>query len=347
MNAAYQNDLSKPAGHGFFLVGGLAPLDSLEGLGFSLKRASDQKNLGGAGWQEAESFQTPLAAEQTADGLKLHVGPAVVDQLDVQESYRFSLRAPGKESAACPLALHEVRYSPLAGGQGVGVAVPPPPPPPAPKPAPEPAPEPPLAAPEPLPDPPAKSKTPLLLALLLLALLAGTGAYYFLTKDKAPAPQAEAAPQPPAKQDETPPAPEPRTKPESPPAPETPAQPATPLAQARKHLSGAADPAASLSMALEFRAKPEGADAAFLLAEDAASKGNAKAMLELASFYDPLDKGPAGTIQKDPLLAWEWYKKAEAAGEAAAKDKLAALRAWAETEAPKGSGPAQKILTLQ
>ena len=329
MKAAYENDSSKGAGYGIFVVRDLAALESAEGIAFCLKRASDHKNLGSEGWQEAEIFQSPLHAEQSGDGVKLYVGPAVVDNLDMQETYRFSLLAPGKQAASCTMHAQDVRYSPMAGGQGIGTAPAaakptPPPPPPPPPPAPEPVVEaPPAPKPEtipaPMPTAPAKSKAPMLIGILVVLLLAGGGAFYFLNKKNTP---------------DTPVVAEP-------------AKVESPLSLARKHLAGAADPVASLAMAKDYRAKPDGADAAFLLVEDAAQKGNAKAMLELAGFYDPTDAAPAGSIAKDPRQAWDWYKKAEAAGEAAAKDKLAALRAWAETEAPKGSEAAKQILTLQ
>lgn len=324
MKAAYENDNSKAAGYGIFVVRDLAALDNVEGITFCLKRASDHKNLGSAGWQEAEIFQSPLSAEQSGDTVKLFIGPAVVDNLDMQETYRFSLLAPGKQAASCTMHAQDVRYSPMAGGQGIGTAPAAkpttPPPPPAPEAVVETAPEPkPQAVPDPMPAAPAKSKTPMLIGILVVLLLAGGGAFYFLTKDKAP---------------DTPVVAEP-------------AKVESPLSLARKHLAGPADPAASLAMAKDYRAKPDGGDAAFLLVEDAAQKGNTKAMLELAGFYDPTDTSPAGSIAKDPRQAWDWYKKAEAAGEATAKDKLAALRAWAETEAPKGSDAAKQILTLQ
>lgn len=323
MKAAYENDNNKAAGYGIFVVRDLAALDSVEGITFCLKRASDHKNLGSAGWQEAEIFQSPLAAEQNGDTVKLFIGPAVVDNLDMQETYRFSLLAPGKQAASCTMHTQDVRYSPMSGGQGIGMAPAakptPPPPPPVPEPVMEVDPEPKLqAVPTPMPSGPDKNKAPMLIGILVALLLAGGGAYYFLNKDKtAPPPVAE------------------------------PAKVESPLSLARKHLSGAADPAASLAMSKDYRAKPDGADAAFLLVEDAAQKGNAKGMLELAGFYDPTDTNPAGSIAKDPRQAWNWYKKAEAAGEATAKDKLAALRAWAEAEAPKGSDAAKQILTLE
>ena len=116
------------------------------------------------------------------------------------------------------------------------------------------------------------------------------------------------------------------------------------LSQARTHLAGPADPAKSVDLAKLLRSEKDSADAVFLLMEDAAGKGNAEAMLATGEFYDPAATIDAGSIQKDPLQALDWYAKAKTAGSADVDAKIAALKAWAETEAPKGTAGAKEVL---
>ncbi len=85
-------------------------------------------------------------------------------------------------------------------------------------------------------------------------------------------------------------------------------------------------------------------DAVFLLTEDAAQKGNAIAMQQLATFYDPTSTAPKGSIMADAQQAYTWYTKAKDAGDANAAQNLQQLRAWAEKEAANGNAAAQSLL---
>ncbi len=85
-------------------------------------------------------------------------------------------------------------------------------------------------------------------------------------------------------------------------------------------------------------------DAAFLLYEDAAGKGDAKAMYMVARFYDPSVAMGRGTIQPDPNMALDMYRKAEAAGHADARADIAELKEWAKRQADAGSATAQDLL---
>ena len=112
-------------------------------------------------------------------------------------------------------------------------------------------------------------------------------------------------------------------------------------------LPGAADPAASLALAKPLRtpeASPEDSDAAFLLLEDAAQKGNAEAMWLVGQFYDPAAGLPRGSIPADMSLARQWYEKAKAAGVTQAEAALKALRAHVEAAAAKGDMEAKMLL---
>ena len=82
-----------------------------------------------------------------------------------------------------------------------------------------------------------------------------------------------------------------------------------PLQQAREHLRGTADPATSLELARPLRTPQAGndeSDAAFLLLEDAAQKGNAEAMFLVGQFYDPQSDLPRGSIPADMSQAKHW-----------------------------------------
>lgn len=333
MKARYENDNSKGPGHGLLHISDLAEIASLEGLCIGLKRASDQKCLALGGWQSAEHTLPVQGLALTDDGIALNVGPEFVDNIDTVETYRLSLVFADGSKATAMLDVPEVAYSPQDGGAGLGasqVLAPPPVAPlpvaPEPEPEPEPLPEPePQISPEPMPEvppmpAPVKKNNALPVVLLAAALLLGGAfAVWHFALNKEDAPVAE---------------------PESPRI--------APLDAARQHLAGEANPEVSLSMAKELRAAPDGADAAFLLAEDAAQKGLAEAMLLTASFYDPASDAPNGSIEKDPEQAFNWYAMAKSkGGEAVLQEveaRLAALKEWAGAEAEKGNAAAKDLL---
>lgn len=327
MKAIFITDKAKGAGFGFLAISDASNLTSVENISFCIKRASDQKNLGKSGWQPAEAFLQPSGVFLTEDGFGLSVGPDVVDTLDPQENYRLILQCADGSKLVSALRVPEVVYSQQTGGQGIGVtekAAPPPPPPPPPPPLPpreETPPPPPVQEPEPA-TPPAPKKSlalPLVAVLAALLILGGGGfaLWKFVLQPDTDTTAREAEAPPPAK---------------------------SPLQQAREYLAGSGNPDEALSLAKRLRGEESGADAAFLLAEDAAEKGNTEAMLMTGSFYDPADSGPSGSIEKDPFQALEWYTKAKAAGNAEAAARLNALRSWAESEAAKGSQTGKDLL---
>jgi TPR repeat protein len=190
---------------------------------------------------------------------------------------------------------------------------------------------------------------PILILGLLLALAGGAfAAWKFWLNPTEPArvaentnaTQQENGKEPPREEAQTPPQEENKASPQE----ESKIPPKPALAQAREHLAGKADPAESVSLAETLRAETDGADASFLLLEDAAQKGNAEAMLLTGGYYDPADRAPAGSIKKDPAEALSWYKKAQAAGSAEAVSRIAALRIWVQAEAARGSFEARDLL---
>lgn len=194
------------------------------------------------------------------------------------------------------------------------------------------------------PPAPSKRTSPVLILVLVLALGAAAFAVWKFLDGKSdgetttPARTDQPAPVKPYENGSTPTAPV-----TSPVQPEQPAVKSA-LSRARQHLAGDADPAAGISLAKELRAVEGGADAAFLLAEDAAQKGNVEAMLITGGFYDPTDASPSGSIMKDPVQALQWYRQARDAGFQAAGPRLDALRQWAEQQSAAGSAEARELL---
>lgn len=310
--------------------------------------SGDGKYLSASGWQESR-VPLPVDAHDDDSGcLRLQVGAAVVDNLDKLERYLFMA---GDQK--CVLQIQDLVYSRMQGGDGMGhaaspAATPAPQPVLLPDPEPEPETEPsPLLAGAPLEmDQPAaetakekKSSGSLLwiiLGLVLLALAAAAVWWFFLRATPPPPPPM--APQAPAPQQEAPAGTE-----------KAPAAPAAmaPLQQAREHLRGTADPATSLELARPLRTPQAGndeSDAAFLLLEDAAQKGNAEAMFLVGQFYDPQSALPRGSIPADMSQAKHWYEKAKSKGAAEADKALAALRRHVEGEAAKGNAEASLLL---
>jgi hypothetical protein len=78
----------------------------------------------------------------------------------------------------------------------------------------------------------------------------------------------------------------------------------------------------------------------------AARGGNGPAAFKLASMYDPVEFDPAVNLMDGPDMfqAYKWYNSALRAGEAAAADKLSALKAWTEQAAASGDQKAEQLL---
>lgn len=183
----------------------------------------------------------------------------------------------------------------------------------------------------------------IILGLVLLALAAAAVWWFFLRATPPPPPPM--APQTPATRQEAA-APQQTAPAGTEKAPAAPAAVA-PLQQAREHLRGTADPATSLELARPLRTPQAGndeSDAAFLLLEDAAQKGNAEAMFLVGQFYDPQSKLPRGSIPADMSQAKHWYENARSKGYAEADKALAALRRHVEGEAAKGNAEASLLL---
>lgn len=336
MRAIIIPDPRHGADHACILLEGCSALNS---PAFTLRRAGDMKFLGSGGWQESECSLQPDACESADNGVRLHIGPAVVSQLDKLTNYRLTV-----DGTPVMLDVSGLAYSRQEGYGGampdrpsvqpVSAPAPEPEPEPQPAPTPEPAPEP-EPGPEQLamqvaPEGGKRRVLPLVLLLCLLLAAGGAAAWYFLKGG-------DAAPVPPV----------PATADGAPADTKADAPAQSALGMARQHLRGAADPAGSLSLAKPLRtpdATPEEADAAFLLLEDAAQKNQAEAMWLVGQYYDPTCALPRGSIPTDMALARQWYEKAKAAGIARAGEALNSLRAHVEAEAAKGNTEAKMLL---
>lgn len=350
MRATIKSDPGRGPGYGIIEIHEASAVDRPT---FLLRRASDGKLLSASGWQESESPLYPDAWDNDSSVLRLAVGPAIVDELDHLDAYRISLQGQGQ----CMLAMENLLYSNMSGGQGMGAmapsAVTPPQPDPVPAPAPEPEPEPvaaPVAAPpQPVAEPPASTtgkRSPLLMILLLIVLVAAAGAavWWFVLRGPAPSPLPPVGNSAPAQQ---PLPPNDEAQPPKPSATPAPQQKQPPLRMAREHLRGQADPDLSLALARPLRnnnAGSEESDAAFLLLEDASQKGNAEAMLLVGQYYDPTNSLPKGSIPSDMAQARYWYEQARQKGQPQAAAALHALRAHVHTEAEKGNAEARLLL---
>ena len=362
MRASISADSGRGPGNGVIEI---FDAGSVSDPGFTLLRASDGKCLGPRGWQESETLLTPDAWDNDGGSLRLAVGPAVVDEVDNLDAYRISLRGVG----SCALTVKSLVYSHIAGGHGMGAATPvaPAAPQPAPVvPEPEPiveSPEPPLAFEEPQ-QPAPQQEAPLemntqqpeksggkgmLVVLLVLALAAaGAAAWWFLLREpeKAPLPTPSAQTQNADKPQNSD-----QAQPKTADAPKQGADAAkpvlTPLASAREQLRGQALPDVSLAMAKPLRkaeATPEETDAAFLLLEDAAQKGDAESMFLVGQFYDPASTLPRGSIPADLTQAKRWYDQAVQKGQPQAKAALDKLKEYARGLEAKGDAEARSLL---
>lgn len=315
---------------------------------------SSQGYLSPDGWQESSTPLVPEAWDNDSGCLRLAVGAAVVDLLDPLETYRLGLN-----DQVCALQVGDLLFSHMGGGQGMGSS-----------PAPE-APQAPVeqltmtpdAKPEktaaPLemePAAPRKSRLPLILLLVLL-IAGGALAYRYLApagEENATAPLPElpkpdnpAAPAP-AQPAEKPQAKAPATPPAAQPAREEASASGTQaLSEARDLLRRNAPPEETLAAGKALRtpdADARQSDAAFLLLEDAAQKGNAEAMFLVGRFYDPASELPRGSIPPDLSQARNWYESARDKGHAESAQALSALRAYAEQKARQGDEEARLLL---
>ncbi|MDR0549757.1 MAG: hypothetical protein LBI10_10175 [Deltaproteobacteria bacterium] len=201
----------------------------------------------------------------------------------------------------------------------------PPPPPPTPSPAPTPPlPKPPAPTPSKAAGSALNKKTVFIsLGVFLLLLIAGGLVYYFSTK--------------------SPSAPEVGV--ETPAASSEPAAKKTPLDEARELLRTNAAPQDLAAAVARLDGVPGAEDAVFLLLRKLAPTSPAL-RTRFAAFYDPLDKRPAGSVQKNAKYAYDEYEEARKAGAEDVVARQEALLDWAEANETSDDEGAKALLEM-
>lgn len=109
--------------------------------------------------------------------------------------------------------------------------------------------------------------------------------------------------------------------------------------------AGSPDYTAAVERGREFEEAGRLADAQ-LMYFFGARNGEPQAAYELGQMYDPTAFSAEQSImdEPDPLQAYKWYTQAAERGIAAAEERLAELRIWAEREADAGNVDAEQLL---
>lgn len=97
--------------------------------------------------------------------------------------------------------------------------------------------------------------------------------------------------------------------------------------------------------AQQFRSEGRFADAQLLLFFSARG-GHAPAAFDLATLHDPNHHDGEASLADEPdaFQAYRWYVTARDAGHDLAEERLAELRAWAESTAASGNPDAERLL---
>lgn len=328
-------------GTAYIEITGIPTPANLDQVRFAIFSQVHQKsNLGPGGWQAGEALLIPQKVEGLSEGVKLFLGPEVVDHME-PGTYSFKLLPGDTPPQSGGLGWRNIPPRPADARQNIKDApaetsTPPTRPsqrPPAPEAPPPPQPSPPTPTSPPTPPPtPGKAeikielsdssedsaedqptgKSPLIWIVLavVVVVLAG-GGWWFWQSPKEPSAQTAAL---------------------------------APLAKVREDLGRNISPDQALAAGKAMLGQPGNADAAFLYLEYAAQAGQAEAALLLGRFYDPTDASPTGSILKSLSDAYEWYAKAREGGQPEAEAALAKLKAEAQRLADQGDDNAKALL---
>ena len=346
-----------------------------EDFSFIISSPSRGECLGENGWVQSETKLHPDTFSYAGGEITLEVGPAVVDNLEPLENYRFCITFPNEERCGA-LVCRNIIQSPLQTGRtGFGKAeqinkapMPPPAPPAPPPPPPEPEPTQPtpivdaatesflhmkspqaqsydqLSAPDPFfEQQKGPGKTILIIVLIIVLLGAlGIGACYFSKHKNSETPLANATDsveQPDTGDGDT-------GQPKDSALPSTDPSGASlgPLQMARGVLrNNPSDEELHKTLAM-IPLDQDNADAYFLIIEELAERGDAESLYILGTFYDPVINAPHGSIEKDPEQAYKCYIQAKNGGWQSAATTLGELKIWLQQEAQNGSSQAQSLL---
>ena len=334
MSVQVEPDPAHPAGHALIRVPGAA--GAVNAPGFRLQRDAgwgDDK-LGPGGWQSSDALLAPDRAEASGGDLLLYAGWGICRHLEAGV-YEISVPGAGltQEGAYWPdiVPLHSGASLPVVALAAVPVVIAAASPEPKPAPAPEPAPAVaqipaealvrPLA--EPLPAKPGKAMATITAAGVLLALLAGGGAYYWLNREPGQTAMTPAVPPVAAV------LPVPEIAP-------TPPGPAGLSGLSVPDVLAQAPNPAAIAAEGERRLRGNRHDDGLLLLEAAADRSDPAAAAALARLYDPVLFQAGGLIpQPDPRQAARYYRDAARGGAdvAAARE---ALRQDLQTRVQRG-----------
>lgn len=296
-------------------------------------QAHKEGDLGLQGWQAGEAQLTPIRVELLPDGVRLCLGPEVVDHMQ-QGNYSFKLLPGDTPPQTGGLGWRNIPPSPSGGRMNLKEAPSDAPPSkPGTPPPPIDAPPPPTPSAPPPPPPPDKGEIKIesrdssgptteaekpagqgrlvwIVVAVVALVLAGGGWWFWQSQSSSP--------------DQT--------------------SAMAPLTKARDDLGKNIDPDQALAAGKSLLGQADKADAAFLYLEYAAQAGLTEAAFLLGRFYDPLDNAPSGSIIKSLPDAYEWYAKARDAGQPEAGEALVRLKAEAERMAAQGDDDAKVLL---
>ncbi|OUM00028.1 hypothetical protein A8M77_23675 [Variovorax sp. JS1663] len=159
---------------------------------------------------------------------------------------------------------------------------------------------------------------------LLVLLVAGAGAGYYLWSQRADAGKVAIAP-----------------------APAPSAERVASLESVRAFLASSPDAAQARTWAAELAKTGKLLDGQFLLGKYAAEKGDAEAARTLGAFYDPdsWTKETSPLPSANPIEAARWFKQAAEAGDAEAQYRYAMLLKKGRTD--EADGPEQSVAWLR
>lgn len=354
MKIQYQDNRNLPAGNGFLIFSEDLLPDGPWSL--AIQRSSDQKYLAGksAGQWVGETIRIPFENAEAAEGkLKFALGPAIVDSLDQKDQYRIDLKGADGISHPGRLKIGAIAHSMGNSLDNTAkLAEKPAPPQPEPKPAPAPESRQEPAKPD-SPEPITMQEAPAndarrrwvlpLLALLALICLAW---WWFDTRNKdqevATATKTQEAPFSANQQESQPKPAQPAVIGKT--TPKTGALPDAERAVREFFAGSNLTPVNALSLARSLpHNTPAEQDAIYRLYYYAASSENPAGYMEYANCLDPAS-GPWGTIEKNAVEAWQYYKKAEAAHDDGAAAALEKLHNWLEAQAKAGDAKAKAWL---
>jgi hypothetical protein len=344
-----QNAPGRQAGHALIRFQGLAspPTDPR----FRITREGyPTANLGPHGWQVEPATLTGVLEEGG-----LLVGPAVTRWLEPGPvTFQLAHQPPAPLFWPDDIAPYDGPWPP----PDLVPPAPPPPPKPEPKPEPkqEPSPPPVVEAPPPPPPPPPPAPPPpkppwALIALGVFLLLAAGGGLAWWMGWLAPltcrVAGIDCPPPPPAPTPSPAPAPAPAPTPAPAPAPPPVAGwPESSDGLPLREVVARAPNAEGILQAARRRQQQGRHDDALVLFEEAADRGIAAAMTALARMYDPVDfRRGEPFASPDPRQAARYYRDAVRAGDAAAGEPRARLRAWLEQQAAAGNATARDALS--